>query len=290
MATHDKILINGWLREKPHIEKTKVGKFVRASFYLYTVRGVRHSGKEVYEPKFDNILVTTSVLEQIREISKWKAGDIVEISGIIASENVKLAMQCPHCGKEIHKKARINYVQPIFVSKRFRNIPQEKVNDALVKLAELSNQVTILGKLITDPWLTKDQNGVDMVQYSVRCRRQYHVRTATPLAMQEQKYDKIIVKNFGEKALRDAQWLRAGDLVFIEGALVSRWGFDRSMECDGCKKEFHFKGNAFEVAPYETEYISVVRLRAERIASDAVEEGVVENGLVTTDDADERNG
>lgn len=225
--------------------------------YVDVVRSLRPVGDDKKFVVHDAPLVLTREKALIGRISQWKENTIVFIKGTVSTRRINKTSFCPHCTDEDGNPTRntiegtLVYVTPIYVStvKDYGQDKRAAVED-VVENREISNQILVLGTLLTDPKLFTTKQKIQITQYKVALNRKFTIRTDDPTV----KTDYPIVKSYGEQALKDKTYLRYQADVLIDGFLQSRT-VTRKTKCPCCGNIYEWKDGAMELVPYDVEYV-----------------------------------
>lgn len=251
MARGNTILLNGQLIDRPRIYVNKDGKYTKAMFSLKVLRRTHLSDKLVSQKLFfDTPVILTKNVELIQQTVGLRQYDMIELYGVLSTKDVIKTTMCPHCEKKNSHPGTTVYVTPISIERRETGITPEQGLALLKKRCEISNLAIITGTLTRDPQFY--DSGINAyAQYNLAVNRRFRIREDAA----DLKTDYPWVKTFGAQALKDAQGLRKGSLIGIDGALQTR-SVERTTVCDFCKLEYHWEDFATEIVPYSTEYLA----------------------------------
>lgn len=254
MAKHNMVMLYAMVAKAPKIYKDKTtGEYVTGYCPVIVTRGNRESGFDgITDLRYDTPVIMTGNEKTIKEMENWKENDIVEVKGVLTTKNVVKKAKCSYCGaiKKI-EGCTLTFITPIFTEVRKTNLSKEEGIRLLKSHIEISNQVSLIGYLVTEPDYYRTQYGVDITQYPIAVNRKYRIKDDDPSV----KTDFPWIKSFNTIAKTDAELLRKGSLVFIDGMLQTR-EIKRKAECDECESEFEFPDSAVEIVSYSTEYLN----------------------------------
>ena len=257
MAKHNSVFLYALVAKNPKIYKNvNTGEYVTGYCPVIIIRGNRESGFDgVSDIRYDTPIIMTGNEAIIRQMEEWKENDIVEIKGVITTKNVTKKAVCPYCGnvKRI-EGCTFTFITPIFTELRKTGISKEEGIQMLKEHIEISNQVSLLGYLVTEPDYYRTQYGVDITQYPIAVNRKYRIKDDEPSI----KTDYPWIKSFNVIARKDAQLLKKSALVFIDGMIQTR-EITRKTFCDSCEDNFEFPDSAVEIVSYSTEYLNGCR-------------------------------
>ena len=242
----------------PHIAmNTETGEYHYGMFYADVVRGPRSVGDNLHFVKHDKPLIMSKEKQMLDLFRELKVNDIVLIKGVITSMSMMKTTFCECIDEETGEKTKnksygnMLYVTPIFI-KKLNSYGDNKAGSVqdIVDNAEISNQVSVVGTLITEPKLYTTKKGLQITQYALAINRKFLIRTDNP----EYKTDWPIVKSYGEQARQDKVFLRQKAEVMIDGFLQART-VKRKTKCHCCGKIYEWEDHAMEIVPYAVEYL-----------------------------------
>lgn len=257
MAKHNYVSMYGVVRP---------GMIANASCALCPVAIIRsdrdYNGRQImYQRKYSTPIIVAEDPEMIDEIAGWAENDIVLVSGFIATKEVEKTGTCPVC-QTVNKRSEavINarsggnriYISPIFVKKLQSYPEQGQAYADVIRCAEISNKVFLLGNLTCEPIQGTYEDGKVYTRFQIAINRKY-----CPKGMQElmERTDFPWVYSYGDKARMDFQALHMGSRVFVDGALQTR-NYKETYKCKNCGNLFDVKGSTLEVLSYDTEYLA----------------------------------
>ena len=250
-GAHNHIYTYAQVIAQPKICKDdETGIYTKGICGINTLRGARDIGNNIDNIKFDCPCIMSGVPDKIKEMAEWNVNDMVEIKGVITTRQANKNSFCTHCHNKNTIQGIITYINPVYLSKRETNISKEQGYELLKKRCEISNSVTLVGKLVRDPEYYSSDKGVKSCQYQIAVKRKYRLKDDS----QENKVDFIWIKTFGSNAESDAKSLRKGSLILIDGILQTR-GFDREVTCVHCGSTYTMEESVLEVIPYTVEYL-----------------------------------
>lgn len=256
---HNNVFICGWVRELPKVVKNDAtGEYVFAMGRIVTLRGLRKFGVRTSRIKYDEPLIYTQNPEMCKEIASWSIGDIVEVKGALTTKDINKVTTCPECKHKNAQPGNAAYVTPIHCYVReSKGYDKDEAYEALRRLCEISNNVTLIGVVCREPELYR-KNKVKITSYQLAVRRKYRIAEDAL----ETKTDFPWVKSFGGIGENDALVLRKGSYLFLDGWIQTR-KFPRETVCECCGHPYKWNDWSLEVVPYASEYVRNCRTREE---------------------------
>ena len=279
---HNSFYGYGQVAAAPRVYKNSEGKFAQAIVPVATIRGRRDAGNNLDKVRYDCPTIRTRKEEQVREINSWKENDMVLVKGTVTSREVVRKRECPCCKNINESQGIITFINPIYCSKIEDNIQHSYGVSLLRERNEISNNVTLSGMLTCDPLYYKSESGVETTQYQICVFRKFRIMEDDP----ERKVDFIWVRSFGKIARKDAEDLKKGMRVLLDGYLQTR-SYEKVNVCDSCGEKFLSDENSMEIVPYAVEYFrgsleqeDIVEMdEAELLKADEAASGSVLNNL-----------
>lgn len=250
MAKHNYIILNGQVVDEPKIIKNQNNVSTRAILKLKVIRGVRDIGNNISHIKYDFPVIMSGNAEIIKIAEKVNSGDMVEVKGSITTKNVKKTISCPHCGFKNKQNGVVVFVNPIYLNVREKKVSIEKGIEFLKQRCEISNQATLIGPLCRDIQSFKLDSGLIITTYQMAVRRKFKILDDSA----ENRVDFPWIKSYGSIAVKDAESLKKGSYVFIDGMVQTR-EISKKTLCSQCNQEFNWKDANMEVVPYAVEYL-----------------------------------
>nr|MCR5165821.1 single-stranded DNA-binding protein [Oscillospiraceae bacterium] len=243
----------------------ETGEYHHGMFYADVVRGPRAVGDNLHFVKHDKPLIMSKEKQVLDLIKDLKVNDIVLIKGVVTSASIMKTTFCDCIDDETGEKTKnksygnMLYVTPIYLKKlkSYGDDKEAAVQD-VVDNSEISNQVSVVGTLITEPRLYTTKKGLQITQYALAINRKFLIRTDNP----EYKTDWPVVKSYGEQARSDKVFLRQKAEVMIDGFLQART-VKRKTKCHCCGKIYEWEDHAMEIVPYAVEYLNGQRSQDE---------------------------
>lgn len=256
MARHNYVSLHGQLVTEPRIYINEVGQPQKASLAIRVIRrpfivpgeGAVSTGKL----SLDTPIVMTMNPELINKCSELRNGDMVDICGVYTTREVKKTTICPQ-GHKVEWDGNFVFITPIYICRRETGLSQDEGIALLRTRTEISNRVMIIGTLCRDPVLRETTDGsktTAVAQYQLAANRRYHIRDG-----HEERTDYPWIKTINRQARDDAEHLRMGSSVFIDGAIQTR-EIERSLTCPECGTTFSYKEPVCEIFPYSVEYLT----------------------------------
>lgn len=240
---------------KPKIKTDEANKAVRYQMMLRTIKRMNTDKGNNAVPRYQYPTIRTENEEMIKQLSAYKAGDIIQITkGVLCAVNVRKASVCPVCGKRNERIGLSMYVEPIFVERREGNVPEEQVLGYLTSHSEISNCVSVMGHVASDPHEHFSMEGLRSVQTPLVIKRKYRIKNDSP----DKTEDYFMLKSYGNQAQNDLDHLLKGSGVYVDGFIQTRT-FTKIEVCGECLQEYETEDRATEVVPYSVEYLSHYR-------------------------------
>ena len=249
MATHNYIRLLGIVNHTPQIMEYKKGG--RLAMFSMIVITKSRTDKERY---FYNVpTVITDDEAMIEDICGYSKYDIVELTGVITTKNVRKMSVCTHCGaKNAKEQAMIFVVTPLYLCHRAGGLESEE--EALQMLrphAEVSNYCIAIGTLLRDPELImigKKKNNT--VRYPISIKRKYYINDSPGI---HSDYPWINVT--GTHAESDMCFLHKDSVILVEGYIQTRKATQTSV-CRECEKTYDWQDTAVEIIGHSVEYLN----------------------------------
>jgi hypothetical protein len=250
MARENFVLMHGQVRGEPRITIGNDGVITKAMFTMRVLRRPTTNAENINgKLQIDCPVIYTRNQELAQMIQSLKAGDMVDVRGVIASKECRKSTICPECEHKNIKDGNIVYVTPIYICQR------ESSDDVgglkmLKERSEISNIVNVIGNLCRDPEYYVDRNKKKYAQYQLAVNRRFRIKED----MEDIKTDYPWVKTFGMQAYNDSMCLHTGSSVYINGALQTR-DIERPCTCEKCGAEYTWKDSVAEIVPYYIGYL-----------------------------------
>ncbi len=255
---HNNVFLCGWVKEAPKVVKNDAtGEYVFAMGRIVTLRGVRRFGVKASNIKYDEPLIYTQNPTMCKEIAKWSVGDIVEVKGALTTRDINKITTCPQCKQKNSQEGNAVYVTPIHCYIREHDCDEQKAQETLKDLCEISNNITVIGVVCRDPELYRKKK-VKITSYQLAVRRKFKVSDNEA----EPNTDFPWVKSFGGIGQNDALVLKKGSYIFLDGWIQSR-KFPRETVCSHCGHNYQWNDWALEIVPYASEYVRNCRSEKE---------------------------
>lgn len=258
MAKHNCVHLYGRVIKDPQILKNDNNEFIKGVCPITVIRGQRETGNKLNHVRFDAPVIMSGDPERVKEMSSWKTGDMVEIKGSITTKEIRKRSFCKHCGGENIVEGNIVYINPIYLDKRETNLSEKDGVELLKRRCEISNEVSLVGKLCREPDFYK-QDDLVTTQYQIAVNRKFYLKDD----IAENRTDYPWIKSFGKIAESDRKALRKGSVVLIDGMIQTR-ETKRTTKCIHCEKNYTWGDSALEVIPYSVEYLQEFTTEEER--------------------------
>lgn len=257
MARHNEVTLYGTVMESPKLLYNTSDvhdpnrKLVRTIGILSVLRGIRDFGAVDKRIRIDLPIILSQNEKMMKAISAWKTGDVILMRGTLATVNYTLTLKCPHCGAPEAIPATMTFVNPIYMKKECESLAPEESNREMRRNAEISNRVTIIGKVCTPLTLFITDKGQRIANYQLDVMRKYRIKED----QETNKHDFPFVKSYGVVADNDVLAIQEGGMVFVDGAIQTR-EYLKNHQCPTCGETYQYKDTATEIVPYSTEYLT----------------------------------
>lgn len=256
MARHNEVTLYGQVIQPPRLlyNTNDPGvpgrKLVRTIGSLAVLRGIRDFGAVDKRIRLD-IPIVLSQNEKIMKLMKqWEQGDIVQIRGTLATVNVMKTLKCPECGQVEQIPGTLCFINPIFMQTEYKTLSPEEGNREMRRCSEISNRITVIGKVCTEPEMFITDKGQKITNYQLDIARKYRIKEDDDT----NRHDFPFVKSYGFVADNDKRAIRKDGMVFVDGMIQTR-EYIRKHICPSCEHEFDYRETATEIIPYSTEYL-----------------------------------
>lgn len=138
------------------------------------------------------------------------------------------------------------------IDEKYANKVEEAHYMYLKNHSEDGNRVIVLGNVVSDPVTGEvDEGRTKYTRFQIAMNRKYHSTSPDETA---NITDYPWVYSYGDGAIKDAQNVRKGSLVLIDGALQSR-KYKDTYVCPDCGNAYQVRGRTLEILSYGTEYL-----------------------------------
>ena len=194
-----------------------------------------------------------AVIEEIRGV---KQGDLVDVFGSLSTATVPKVRKCPVCGAVSRAQGGINYIAPLYFCRRETGLSEEKANELLLKRAEISNRITVIGNVCAGlNYYDNDGQEIPQFQYQIAIPRTIRMKGDVKMNAADERVDYPWVHVYGDDAAECRDVLRIGSVVYLKGHLRTNEVTKRVI-CDSCAAEYTASDYPYtEIAPSFTEYI-----------------------------------
>lgn len=257
MAKENFVFLHGQLYDAPKIFVDANGEPKKASMAIRVLR--RPNSRAASDINFGKLNIDIPIImtldrEMIRECSKLKKGDMVDIRGVYTTREIKKKAICPQ-GHDVIWAGNFVFITPIYICRREQELSPADGFQLLKERNEISNMAMMIGTLCREPELIELTNTnnrpVNVCQYQLASNRRYHIRDGIH---EQERTDYPWVKTAGAQALEDYKRLHMGSVVYINGAIQTR-EIEREISCPVCETPFLIKENVCELFPYSIEYL-----------------------------------
>jgi len=252
MAKENVVFLHGQVQIPPKVYVNKNKELTKAIYALKTIRRPYFNGQKVANKLFfDCPVIYTRNVEMIEQSSVLALGDMVDIRGVLCTQEVKKTTICGECGHKNSSLGNMVYVAPIYICRRENEVTPEEGLEFLKTRSEVSNVSMVIGTLCRNPEFYVSEKEKTSAQYQLAVNRRYRIKEDPA----EVRTDYPWVKTYGQQAASDAKCLKTGSVVYINGSLQTR-DLVRSTVCEKCGNEYTWSESAMEIAPFSTEYLS----------------------------------
>jgi len=252
MAKENVVFLHGQIQIPPKIYVNKEKVLTKAIYALKTLRRPYFNGQLVANKLyFDCPVIYTKNTEMIELSSTLALGDMVDIKGVLCTQEVIKSTICGECSHKNSSQGNMVYVTPIYLCRREQEVSPEQGLELLKARSEASNILMVIGTLCRDPDFYVSDKERSSAQYQLAVNRRYRIKEDPP----EVRTDYPWVKTHGQQAAKDAESLRTGSVVYINGSLQTR-DIDRTTICEKCGAQYTWSESAMEIVPFSTEYIA----------------------------------
>ena len=252
MAKENIVFLHGQVQIPPKIYVNKDKALTKAIYALKTLRRTYFNEQLVANKlNFDCPVIYTKNKEMIELSSTLALGDMVDIKGVLCTQEVLKSTICGECSHKNSSQGNMVYVTPIYLCRREQEISPEEGLELLKKRSEASNIFMAIGTLCRNPEIYVNDKERASAQYQLAVNRRYRIKEDPP----EVRTDYPWVKTYGPQALQDAKNLQTGSVIYINGSLQTR-EVTRTTICEKCGAQYIWDESAMEIVPFSTEYLS----------------------------------
>ena len=246
------VLLHGQVQIAPKVYMNGDQVYTKALFAVKTLRRLYHNGEQLANKLFfDCPVVFSKNADMIAQISTLSKGDMVDIRGVLTTQEVTKSTICSNCSHKNSAPGNMVHVTPLYVCKREGGISDDRGLQLLKERCEVSNIVMVIGTLCRDPETHINEYSKTSVQYQIAVNRKYRIREDAP----EVRTDYPWVKTYSSQTYLDSQYIKVGSSVYINGCLQTR-DVQRKTVCENCGTEYAWMDTAMEIIPYSIEYLS----------------------------------
>lgn len=257
MPRHNEVTLYGTVMEEPKLlynttdEQDKGRQLVRTMGVLSVLRGIRDFGAVDKRIRIDLPIILSQNDKMMKAMSNWKKGDVLLMRGTMATTNYNNMLCCPHCKKTELIPATLTFINPIYMKTEEHELSPSEANKEMRRNAEISNRVTIIGKVCTKPVMFVTDKGQHITNYQLDVLRKYRIKEDK----ETNKHDFPFVKSYGFVAENDYYAIQENGIVFVDGAIQTR-EYLRDHTCPECGQTYKYKDTTTEIVPYSTEYLT----------------------------------
>lgn len=257
MAKENFVFLHGQVYDTPKVYVDGDGVAKKASFAVKVLRRPTSRGEGTVmtgKLSVDIPIIMTMDTALIQLCATLHKGDMVDIRGVYTTREVKKKSTCPN-GHESAWAGNFVFITPLYICPHERELSDEDGLELLRKRSEVSNLVMLMGTLCRDPELREFDSGssrkATVCQYQLAANRRYHIKDGIH---DHERTDYPWIKTAGKQAIEDAERLRTGSTVYINGAIQTR-EIERKIVCPECGEEYTIKESVCEIFPYSVEYL-----------------------------------
>lgn len=295
MAQHNEARICGFITSKA-VQKDKAndGTVNTLMMVRTCIRdNAKYDGRGVFDVQVfyqynkdeENDTATKNLIEAVEKANE---GDFVDITGtcVLLKKGMAIQHVCSSCGKveEIELKPSIAVV-PRYMYKAAEmpmtddgadspvnvwesKITNKKIEELRENFAEISNRVTLVGAVLTEPVFFKKVNKETKekkVSASYMLGVDRHYRVLCP-ALADATNDSFFVKSIGRTACEDKDHIIAskpkeeGTTLLVDGFIYSKPVYEFKHKCSHCGATTVVKSKvpmmSTAIIPYATEYMT----------------------------------
>lgn len=246
------VMLHGQVQIAPKVYVNKEKEVTKAVFAVKTLRRPYNNGQLIANKLyFDCPVVFSRNKEMITLCSALAKGDMVDIRGVLTTQEVVKSTICSGCAHKNSAPGTMIYVTPIYICQRETGVSLDKGLTLLKERCEVSNLVMVIGTLCREPEAYTNEYGKASVQYQLAVNRKYRIREDSP----DVRTDYPWVKTYSAQAFEEAQYIHTGSSVYISGCLQTR-DVQRKTVCANCGTEYVWTDSTMEIVPYSTEYLT----------------------------------
>jgi hypothetical protein len=276
MAKENIVFLHGQVQIPPKIYINKEKELTKAIYALKTIRRPFFNGQLVANKLFfDCPVIYTKNTEMIELSSTLALGDMVDIRGVLCTQEVIKTTICGECSHKNSTQGNMVYVVPVYICRREKEISPEQGLELLKQRSEVSNVIMVIGTLCRDPDMYTNEKERSSAQYQLAVNRRYRIKEDPP----EVRTDYPWVKTHGPQSLKDAECLKTGSVVYINGSLQTR-DVVRTTVCEKCGNGYTWNESAMEIVPFSTEYLAgclIPEPTVHQAGENNIEEGELED-------------
>lgn len=256
MAKENYISLKGQLRsDVKFITDEETGEITMALFPLLVLRRNIWDRAGNLSPKFDRPIIATTDKEMIRQATKIKHYDIVEVKGTYLTQHSIRNKICPHCGKINVLNTSIQTINPIYIGVVNDTLHNDTDGTTyLLSCAEISNIAKVIGRVCTpteEIVFGETDKGEVYARYQLAVNRKLYVRDSEG---EEDHADFPIVYSYGDVARDDKEVLQQNALVYLDG-FIHTMQKEQEVICSECNQVFTYKTQYMNLSPYSMEYL-----------------------------------
>lgn len=270
MARHNYVNVIAFVRKAPLVKTNEQTGERAAIVGMTTTNGSRDARRSNTGYKLNSVefIVRSQEPKMVDKIEELSVLDIVEITGFIATKEIKKQAECPNCGA-VNSRAEACveapdgkersggneiFIYPIYIN-YIKNVDSDQeAYEYLHNRGEDVNKAFLLGNLTGKPVTgTLNEGRKIYTRYQLAINRKYCVKSGSEML---ERTDYPWVYSYGSKAEDDYELLDKGSLVLIDGALQAR-KFTEQYICPHCGEEYNVRGRTLEILSYDTEYLRI---------------------------------
>lgn len=255
MAKENYISLRGQERGQVYYVKDENGTPIQALFSLHTLRRDAYDCAGNFEPKFNMPIIVTKDPRIIQKTFEIKKNDIVEIKGSFLTGKIVKHKKCPVCGLINDYECASQVIAPQYVGVLKTGIRSDNVGlKELVNSVEISNICKVIGRVCSPEIKTGiTERGENFTTYQIAVNRKFFLYGTED---EEDHTDYPYVISYGTQAELDAQTLKQGSLIYIDG-YVHTMITPMEVKCanEKCGEVIKVDTQRMTITPYSVEYL-----------------------------------
>ena len=253
MAKENRVLLHGVALSDATIKVGEDGQTpTRAMLYIRVVDRTKTDSNGCEEIQYTTAFIYSGNAQVIEDMSAIKEGDLAVIYGTLTTAKVDKKRKCPVCGAINTARGDVTYVSPSQVLRLESGLPKEEVEKLLAKRNEMSNRITVMGKICNGlEYNDKNGTGNPALRYQLAVPRT--IRVHDDSAQEITDYPWVLAT--GHQALEGKDALQIGSTIYVTGHLRSKDQI-KEVQCSQCGTVWTSSDfPLMRISPHFTEYI-----------------------------------